>query len=1030
MSDPKLISPMLDDFLMGDPISDHAGVRCCPAMKKDTDERYIVKIISNPASQQRLEALLLTGAYPDAQSANVYFKEMADSVVDEVNTLARLSEVGGFTAFIDHQIVPMDEGENGYDVYLLSDYRRSLQRQFVRAPLTHLGAVNLGLDICSALSVCRRAGYLYADLKPSNIFVVGDKEYKIGDLGFVNLNSLKYASLPDKYRSQYTAPEIADAFACLNTTIDIYALGLILYQAYNGGNLPFSGELAPAEQFPAPEYADYEMAEIILKACHPDPEQRWQDPQQMGQALVTYMQRNSVNDTPIVPPVIPVQNSDEFAETTVESETDNISKPTLEETDDDGISSDNEAVTEVDIAQCDEDIVMEQSESEDESTEYIIPPETEIVYSEDDFGNLSFLDITEDETTQELDAAQIEYAEVSDEVSEMMMQIDEIAAHQVPDPVVAPDPIDVPIPEPIIIPESQEVNDQVVEETETISSTEDDTPQTDSVEENASDPSQPTESSEQECEQQEDPVDNANEYEEDLYDEYQKPKKHTVRNIIFIVLALGVIVSGILFYKLFYLQSIDAMIITGSENTMSVSIQTKTDERLLTIVSTSSSGDRIVMPVKNGKAEFSDLIAGEEYTVTVEIAGFHKLQGAKQKTYYTPKSTNIMQITANTGKEPGSVVISFLAEGKLPEQWQASYSTGAEPAKTVTFNGTSVTLSDLTVGSTYKIQIAPLENIYLVGEQEITYTAQNPILAENLTVSGFKDGKLTVNWSAPEGAAGTSWTVHCYNDSGYNETRVTDQTAYTFENIDVTKDYFVEVSAVGHKSVQTTSVKESSIIIEAPEVTENEHGQVVMHWTGDTIPDDGWIVTYGITGTDIKNSLTCESNECVIKDTIPGQNYSISIQATNDIPVICPSITYQTESAQDFTGNFSGATVNKSNLRLTMHKAPEGDNWDYYDLKNSPKSSTFSVGESAAFLMDVLVYYGPNSDVVSVLVVYEDANGVPVSIEQSEMIWEDMWNPIYHGILNLPALPSVSGNYTVSVYFNGGLVDLQSFTVS
>ena len=45
MSEPKLISPMLDNFAMGDPISDHHGVRCCPAMKNDSDEKYIVKII-------------------------------------------------------------------------------------------------------------------------------------------------------------------------------------------------------------------------------------------------------------------------------------------------------------------------------------------------------------------------------------------------------------------------------------------------------------------------------------------------------------------------------------------------------------------------------------------------------------------------------------------------------------------------------------------------------------------------------------------------------------------------------------------------------------------------------------------------------------------------------------------------------------------------------------------------------------------------------------------------------------------------
>ena len=45
------------------------------------------------------------------------------------------------------------------------------------------------------------------------------------------------------------------------------------------------------------------MAQIILKACAPNASDRWQDPAQMGQALVNYMQTNRVNATPIISPV-------------------------------------------------------------------------------------------------------------------------------------------------------------------------------------------------------------------------------------------------------------------------------------------------------------------------------------------------------------------------------------------------------------------------------------------------------------------------------------------------------------------------------------------------------------------------------------------------------------------------------------------------------------------------------------------------------------------------------------------------------
>ena len=59
MSEEKLASPLLDGFLMGSPMSEHNGVTCCPAMKEDSDRKYIVKIISVPASQKQLEALQL-----------------------------------------------------------------------------------------------------------------------------------------------------------------------------------------------------------------------------------------------------------------------------------------------------------------------------------------------------------------------------------------------------------------------------------------------------------------------------------------------------------------------------------------------------------------------------------------------------------------------------------------------------------------------------------------------------------------------------------------------------------------------------------------------------------------------------------------------------------------------------------------------------------------------------------------------------------------------------------------------------------
>ena len=157
--------------------------------------------------------------------------------------------------------------------------------------------MNLGLDLCASLAICRRAGYLYVDLKPANIFLSKGKQYRIGDLGFVKLDSLAYTSLPGKYRSSYSPAEVQDDMKVLNGTVDTYGVGMILYQIYNEGSLP-AAPLEPKDPFPRPANADYEIGAIIMKALDPDPAKRWTDPMEMGQALVAYMQKNAVSNWP------------------------------------------------------------------------------------------------------------------------------------------------------------------------------------------------------------------------------------------------------------------------------------------------------------------------------------------------------------------------------------------------------------------------------------------------------------------------------------------------------------------------------------------------------------------------------------------------------------------------------------------------------------------------------------------------------------------------------------------------------------
>ncbi len=979
MSEPKLISPMLDNFAMGDPISDHDGVRCCPAMEKTTEDKYIVKIISVPPTQAQLDALLLSGAYSDKEAALSYFKALSDGIVDEAEILQKLSSLDGFVSYEKWQTVPM-ENETGFDIYLLGTYKLSLQSYFRHQPMTYLGAVNLGLDLCSALAVCRRCGYLYADLKPENIYITGENEYRIGDLGFIKLDSLKYASLPDRYRSQYTAPEIADAFSALNTTIDIYAVGLILYQAFNDSVLPTKDDAAQNEAFPPPAYADYEMAEIILKACDPDPASRWQDPIEMGQALVNYMQRNSVNDTPIIPTVVesPLDNEDEEAFVDEETDTEAISSEEI---------IDSEADSEI------QDNLQTDTETSSDD-------EQEAFYSEDDDGNMTFLsDTLFDEPDPDQNPSEIDYEEVTDEVSDMLVQADELISHPAPDPVIPPEPIDVPMPPPLPIEEEVEpASDEVNPETE---ETDDDT--------DAPDP----DLEEAECD-----------------DEPAAPAKKAsagrwLWSSVLIIIAAALCVVGFLCYKNYYLQPIESIILDEISNgTITVHISSDIDESKLIVICSDTYGNQLKSPVNNGIATFNGLAPNSAYTVKVEINGFHRLTGDTYAAFTTPVQTNIVQFQAVTGAEDGSAILSFTIDGPDSDKWILSYFTDGEEEKSASFAGHMVTLTGLTVGKEYTFTLAPEKELEISGTNQIKHTAAAIVKAEDLIITGCINNNLAATWSAPENTTVDSWTVRCYSENGFDETVVVTETSVSFDDVDPSKDYTVEVTAAGMSVNQRAYAPANAITVTEFVVDNSDANKIVLTWkANDETAQKNWVLLYTVDGSAVQE-LECQDNTATVTNVIPGANYTFTLQPADGSPVLGNVLKHKTADAEAF----SGYGVKASSMTFKMCKRPSKKKWDRYDLKKSDYTTSFEIDQKASFLIQLKGSYTKSSKKIAILFVIRDANGNIVNSSTATEVWKSMWTNKYCE-LDIPEMPKAPGEYTISVYFNGGLANEQSFTI-
>ena len=1027
MSEPRCISPMLDGFSLGQSISDHSGVECFPAMRDDSEKRYIVKKISLPASQVQVEALLLTGVYQDAQAVGAYYKELAQGVCEEVRILEKLAAQRGFVPYQDCQMEEMEDGI-GYEIYLLSRYRKTLDRFVLRNPMTHLSAVNLGIDLCAALAVSREAGWLYVDLKPENIYLFGDQEYRIGDLGFVAMDSLAYASLPDRYRSIYTAPEVADAYSSLNATMDTYALGLVLYQIYNEGKLPFDPEnrqtwldqLSVGEPIAEPSCADPEMAEIICKACAYNPEDRWQTPAQMGHALISYMQRNGADDIPIAPPAEPEPEESETVEEDAVETTE--SSDVLEDPAEETVDS-KEDVEDTPVDSASEESVVEDSTSDTSNDDAPVEEHgensAEIAYemedssesapeddiSEEDAPKADWIDLMDAFLAEEEDGTEPAPAEdeptlrelmegtdeamadpepiaedaVSSDAADILTAANELIEHEAPAPVVVPEPIDLPIPEPIPTEEPE------IPEAET------------------------TEEVPAAAEVEESPILPAPE-KKGLW-------KKLVGALTGLALSAAMIFGIWYWYSNIYLQTIDGMCLIGTGTQVTVSVETSMDESKLTVICKDTYGNAVEGKLDGGVVTFSDLVPGSQYLISLEPDGFNKLVGSTSATYSTPRETTIMDMNVVTGQESGSAIVSFGVEGLESDEWTLTYSAEGIEAQSITFTGHSATVTGLTVGTEYTFTLSTNEDVLMVGENTITHTASELIQAQGLVMTGFQDGVITFAWSAPEGAQVEHWFVRCWNDNGYDQLADVTETTASFDGITEGEHYSVEVTASNMTlGIRTEITAEASVI---SGFTAALNGSAVeLSWVNPTaIP---CTIECSADGK-ILRVITPEENSASFGPVAPGTVYTFTIKGA-DVPA--GTATVETTAP----GTFSANKLSADTIIVKAFDVPSKSSWNYGSLLRAREQNTFKPGSSMALLYTVTKPYNYDKTEFESVFVIRDSEGKLVSASARSRSWDDMWDNGYC-TETVSGLPADQGEYTLSIYIANGLLAQLPFTV-
>jgi eukaryotic-like serine/threonine-protein kinase len=234
---------------------------------------------------------------------SIAIKVLPPDVTSDPHRVARFEQEARAASALNHPNVCVihalgrtDDGRR----YIAMEYieGETLRDRLLHGRLKLREALDLAIQIASALTAAHAAGIVHRDLKPENVMVRRDRLVKVLDFGLAKLSADPALAAQEPTRTmlatepgsvvgttRYMAPEQARGQA-VDARTDVWAMGVVLYELVTG-RPPFTGETRsdvlaaildrdPRALAEIDPQTPRELQRIVGKALNKDPEERYQ----------------------------------------------------------------------------------------------------------------------------------------------------------------------------------------------------------------------------------------------------------------------------------------------------------------------------------------------------------------------------------------------------------------------------------------------------------------------------------------------------------------------------------------------------------------------------------------------------------------------------------------------------------------------------------------------------------------------------------------------------------------------------------